>query len=172
MHPRIAELLNYVDGQTDALRATYDAIPPERRNVRPEPARWSPAEVVHHLSIVEGRLTHRLAALIEQARSLPVETETSSVLTSGPAVTAIDRATRFVTSEASEPRDTDVARVWDDFMETRGELRRVIATGDGLALGKVSAQHPALGMLSGYEWIAFIGAHVARHAEQIREMAM
>jgi len=171
MHPRIAELLDYVETQTTALREAYDAVPPERRGVRTEPSRWSAAEVVHHLAIVDRRLTMRLAALIEQARALPAETETSSVLADGLSKRAVDRTRRLVTSEASEPRDTDPANVWDELMETRHELVRVVKTGDGLALGNVSAPHPALGQLTGYEWIAFVGAHAARHADQIREMA-
>jgi hypothetical protein len=172
MHPRIAELLDYVDTQTASLRAAYDAIPVDKRATRTEPARWSPAEVIHHLAMVDRRLTLRLAVLIEQARALPAETETSSVLATGLAKRAVDRTNRFVTSEALEPRDTDPSRVWDELMDVRGELVRVIQTGDGLALGNVSAPHPALGVLSGYDWIAFIGAHAGRHADQIREMAM
>jgi len=40
------------------------------------------------------------------------------------------------------------------------------------ALCAVSAPHPALGAFSGYDWIAFVGAHAARHADQIREDAV
>jgi hypothetical protein len=50
---------------------------------------------------------------------------------------------------------------WDDFVAARHDLLAVIATGDG-ALGAVSAPHPALGVFSGYDWIAFVGAHAAR----------
>jgi hypothetical protein len=117
-------------------------------------------------------LTQRFASLIEQARALPPETETTSVLATGPAARAVDRSRRFTTSEASEPRDVDPTRVWDDFVAARHDLLAVIATGDGLALGAVSAPHPALGVFSGYDWIAFVGAHAARHADQIREDAV
>jgi hypothetical protein len=55
-------------------------------------------------------------------------------------------------------------------MATRRALADVVARGDGLALGKVSAPHPALGSFNGYDWIAFVGAHAARHADQMREM--
>jgi hypothetical protein len=171
MHPRIIELIDYVDAQTETLRAAYHDVPPEQRGARPAPGRWSPAENVQHIAIVERRLAQRLTMLIEQARALPPETETTSVLGTGPAGRALDRTRRFVTSEASEPRDVDAARAWDDFMTARRELLTVIATGDGLALGAVSAPHPALGPFSGYDWIAFIGAHAARHADQIREDA-
>ena len=169
MHPRLSELIEYVDAQTETLRSAYDQVTPERRGVRPSPTRWSPAENVQHLTIVERRLTQRIASLIEQARALPPETETTSVLATGPAGRAVDRSRRFSTSEASEPRDADPARVWDDFMAARRDLMAVIVTGDGLALGAVSAPHPALGSFSVYDWIAFVGAHAARHADQIRE---
>ena len=57
-------------------------------------------------------------------------------------------------------------------MAARRDLMAVIVTGDGLALGAVSAPHPALGSFSVYDWIAFVGAHAARHADQIREDAV
>lgn len=172
MHPRIAELIEYVDAQTETLRAAYHDVPPDKRAARREPGRWSPAENVQHIAIVERRLTQRFASLIEQARALPPETETTSVLATGPAERAVDRSRRFTTSEASEPRDVDPGVVWDDFIAARRDLLAVIATGDGLALGAVSAPHPALGAFSGYDWIAFVGAHAARHADQIREDAV
>jgi hypothetical protein len=170
VHPRIAELLDYVAAQTALLRAAYDAVPASRRGTRPEPGRWSPAEVIHHLAIVERRLAQRLSVLVEQARALPPETDTSSVLDTPRARMTLDRTKRFVTNEASEPRDTDPARVWDDLMDARRSLEQVVVSADGLALGGVSAPHPALGGFNGYDWIAFVGAHAARHADQIREM--
>jgi hypothetical protein len=54
----------------------------------------------------------------------------------------------------------------------RTRLKELIASADGLALGNVSAAHPYLGDLTGYEWIAFAGSHAARHADQIREMTL
>jgi len=171
MHPRLTELLGYVRAQTDDLRKAYDAVPPERRAARPEPDRWSPDEIVHHLVIVDRRINQRLKALIEEARSLPADTEDSpSLSTIAERVSVRDR--RFKTSEASEPRDTDPSRIWDDLAAARRELEEVVAAGDGLALGKVFAPHPALGPLCGYDWLAFVGAHAARHADQIREQLL
>jgi transposase len=171
MHPRISELLAYVDRQTAVLKDAYESIPPEQRNVRANPGRWSPAEVVHHVALVERRLAQRLASLIEQARPLPPETETTSVLSPKATANVLDRTARFVTSEATEPRGTDPTRVWDELMDAHREVLSVIQSGDGLALGSVAAARPRLGEFNGYEWIAFIGSHAARHADQIREMS-
>ncbi|HEV8446712.1 MAG TPA: DinB family protein [Gemmatimonadaceae bacterium] len=171
MHPRLSELLDYIDRQAAVLQAAYSAIPADQRTVRPTPDRWSPAEVVHHVVIVEQRLVKRLQQLAEQARALPPETDTSSVFTLLDPNRIEIRNNRFKTSELGEPRDTDATRVWSDFEATRGELKNVIRAADGLALNEVSAPHPALGPLTGYGWIAFAGAHAARHAAQITEDA-
>lgn len=171
MHPRISELLVYVDRQTAILKEAYESVPSGQRNIRTNPDRWSPAEIVHHLALVERRLAQRLASLIEQARTLPPESETSSALSTKATANVLDRTDRFVTSEALEPRDTDPTSVWDELMDARREVLTVIQTGDGLALGSVAAPHPRLGGFNAYEWIAFIGSHAARHAAQIREMS-
>ncbi len=168
MHPRLTELLAYVDAQTIDLRSAYETVPSERRAVRPEPDRWSPAEIVHHLVIVDRRINQRLRAMIEEARALPPESD-DSPSPSALAQRVVTRDRRFKTSEAGEPRDTDPARIWDDLAAARRELEEVVAAGDGLPLGKVFAPHPAFGPLCAYDWLAFVGAHAARHADQIRE---
>jgi hypothetical protein len=170
MHPRISELLDYIEKQTATLRDAYESVPAEKRAVRVTPDRWSPAEVIDHLATVERRLTQRIAGLVEQARALPPETETTSALTSQNTTRVLDRTGRLVTSEALEPRNSDPTHVWDDLMAARQGVVDVVHSADGLALGAVSAPHPALGVFSGYDWIAFIGSHAARHADQIREM--
>ncbi|HTJ22632.1 MAG TPA: DinB family protein [Gemmatimonadaceae bacterium] len=170
MHPRLSELLTYVGRETSALREVYESVPPDDRNVRPDPTRWSPAEIVHHLAIVDQRIVQLLGRLIEQARALPPETETAPLLPSPVVSRVLDRSRRFRTSQASEPLQTDRERVWDELLATRRALADVVATGDGLALGSVSAPHPALGTFNGYDWITFVGAHAARHADQILEM--
>jgi DinB family protein len=171
MHPRIAELLDYIDRQADVLRREFEAVPRERRGERPSPSRWSPAEVVHHVVIVERRITQRLQGLIAEARGHEPESDTSSILTILQPERALNREFRIVTSDANQPRDTDPEHVWSEFETTRSALKDVVATADGLAMSKVSAPHPALGQLNGYGWIAFTGSHAARHAAQIKEDA-
>ena len=170
MHPRIAELVEYIDTQNEILREAYERVPPEERAKRPAPDRWSAAEIIHHLAIGERRLVQRLALLVEEARAMEPEDQTSSLFPMVIASRVATRDRRFPTSEAGEPRGTEPARVWTEFLEVRKDLKNVIASGDGLRLGSVYAPHPALGPFSAYEWIAFAGAHAARHADQIREM--
>lgn len=170
MHPRLAELIEYIDLQADVLRDAYNRVPPNQRHVRVDPDRWSAAENVHHIVIVERRMAARIAQLIEEARQHPPESETSAVLPKINTARVVARDARFKTSEASEPRDTNPDTVIEEFNAGRDALKAVIMTGDGLALDAVHAPHPALGELSVYGWIAFAGAHAARHAAQIDEL--
>ena len=172
VHPRIVELHAYLDRQTDNLRAAFELVPDERRMLRPAPDRWAPAEIVHHLDIVERRLVQRLTELVEQARALPRECDATPLFPMDVTARIELRVRRVVTNAANEPRNTDPDRVWSDYMETREALKKVIASGDGLSLGAVTAAHPILGAFTAYEWIAFAGAHAARHADQIREMTI
>lgn len=172
MHPRIAELLNYLERQNENLRTAFELVPDERRMLRPAPNRWAPAEIVHHLDIVERRLVERLSALVEQARAFPPESNAASLFPMEKATRIEVRSRRVVTPAGNEPRDTDPDRVWMDYLKTREAFKRVIVSGDGLSLGAVTAPHPMLGEFTAYEWIAFAGAHAARHADQIREMTV
>jgi len=169
MNRRLTELVEYLDEAAAGLRAAFEAVPAERRAARPAPERWSAAEVVHHVTIVERGITQRIGALVEEAKKLDAEQDDSSVLGKIDTATARNRARKIVSSERVQPKETEVARVWADYEAARASLRQVLAGADGVALGAVSAPHPALGTLNGYEWIAFVGSHTARHAEQIRE---
>jgi hypothetical protein len=169
MNRRITELVEYLDEAAASLRAAFEGVPADKRAVRPALERWSPAEVVHHVTIVERGMAQRIGALIAEAKKLDPEQDDSSVLATIDTATARNRARRIVANERAEPKDTDATRVWSDYETARATLKQVLAGADGAALGAVSAAHAALGTLNGYEWIAFVGSHTARHAEQIRE---
>ena len=172
MHPRITELLAYVDRHSENLQAAFESVPVKHRMLRPTADRWSPAEVVHHVVIVERAVVWQLRALVAQAQALRPETEERSLFPIAVATRVELRTGRARSPEYAIPTNTDCERIWAEYLETRRTLKDVIAAGDGLALGAVSAPHMRLGDLTAYEWIAFAGAHAARHADQIREMTV
>jgi hypothetical protein len=80
-----------------------------------------------------------------------------------------DRSTRVRAPETAIPTGLDAAAAWTA-LETAGSMMRaMLVAHDGLALSSVTHAHPRFGPLSVYQWIAFLGAHEVRHAEQIRE---
>jgi hypothetical protein len=173
MHPRIQELNAYLTVRRDALREAVEAVPVEMRNQPPGPDRWSVAQVLEHLTIVEGRLTQVLGDKLAAARAagLGPETEASSILGSWDVAPMLDRSAKREAPEAVRPQGIDWKTALTQLDDARKALLGVYQSGDGLALAKVIHSHRRFGDLSMYEWGVWLGGHEARHTEQIHEIA-
>jgi hypothetical protein len=174
MHPRIQEVLAVLDHTRDSLKDTIAGIPADKQTLRPAPDRWSVAEVVEHLSIVETRIAKMVSEKIDAARQggLGPETESTPVAPMLDINGVIDRSKPITASEASQPRGgvsaTDSLNV---LTERRAALRQAVTAADGLALGTLDIPHARLGSLNVYQWLLFLAGHEARHTDQIREVA-
>jgi cysteine synthase A len=167
------ELLQHLELNRTALRQAVDSIPASHREQRPGPGRWSVAEVLEHLAIVEGRIAGRLADALTAARQAPVAGAAPSVSVVDPAQLArfSDRSQRFKTSEASEPRGGLTAdAAWTALEGVRADVARLVRESDAFALDEPIAPHPRFGPWTFRQWVVFAGGHDARHADQIREM--
>jgi len=174
MHPRSEEVLNYLDAQRKELRAAIDSVPLAARNAQPTADRWSVAQVLDHLTLIDKRVTAGFDKWITeaQAKGLGNETETSSVLNSLPTALITDRSRKFNAPEEIRPRtEVDAETAWTELEDARAKLRAAFLNGDGLALAQVKQPHPVLGPINIYQWALFVGSHEARHALQIREIA-
>jgi uncharacterized damage-inducible protein DinB len=174
MHPRTEELLHHLDTQHERLRAAVERVSPDRREVKPSADRWSVAEVVEHLSIVERRLERVFTSKLAEARAagLGPERDQSPVVGTIDMDRVLDRSRRIRASEGALPSGKlDVGAAWAALERSRQALRDSVAQSDGLALGDVVQPHPVLGPINLYQWIAFVGAHEARHTAQIIELS-
>ena len=174
MHPRIEEVLNYLDAERSSLREAVELVSPELRDQAPGPDRWSVAQVLQHLTIIEKRIGMGMTKWIADARAggTGPETETSSVMNSLPLQLIADRSQpRSAPEEVRPSGDLDAAAAWTALVQTRATLRAAIVAGDGLALGEVVQPHPVLGPINLYQWALFVGSHETRHAGQVREIA-
>jgi hypothetical protein len=173
MHPRTQELLTYLDAQRAVLRTTLESAPAAIRERVPGPGAWSVANVLEHLAIVEQRIATLLASMIEKARAdgLAAETSSEPLLPTLGVERLANRETKVVAPDLLHPTGMTAAAAWTALEQAGVALRDAVRTGDGLALGTLSRTHPLFGPLSLYQWIAFVGAHEARHAAQIEEIA-
>ena len=173
MHPRTNELLDYIDSQHEHLRSTYESVPADQRDRRSSPSSWSVNDVVCHLAILEARLAGVLAKLLSEARTtgLRAETDTSPLLSTIDVTPVLDRNAKITAPDRVDPTKTGDALGWSDYERAHSAMREVLVANDGFALNDVLHPHPVFGPLGGYQWFAFTGAHAARHAAQIREIA-
>jgi uncharacterized damage-inducible protein DinB len=172
MHPRIKELVGYLDTQRAALLAAASALPSSRWTEQPAPGRWSVAELLEHLQIVERSCAAVIAKRANEARASghPPETATSSKLEKSDPNGLLDRSKRLDAPARVAPTGALSA---DDALagleRSRTELNAAIAVADGLALESIRHTH-RFGELDLYQWIQFVGQHEARHVAQMAEI--
>lgn len=173
MHPRTREILDHLDASHADLQQAVRAVPVELRERRPAPEKWSTAEVVEHLALVEERIGAALAGPLASAASAGAEErETSSVMTTLPVEKIVDRNSPLVAGESSLPKGgLSMQDAWDALERQRDTLRQAVIAADGRALGEFKHKHPHIGELNLYQWLIFVGAHESRHAAQVREIA-
>ena len=174
MHPRTAELLRHLDTQHEHLRKAVESVPRDQRETKPNPERWSVAEVIEHLSIVESRIERVFSAKLAEARAagrVRAERETTPVVGTIDMDRVLDRSRRLTAAEALLPSGKlDADEAWAALERARTTLADSVRSADGLALTEIVQPHPVLGPINLYQWIAFVGAHEARHAAQVMEL--
>lgn len=174
MNPRLEEVLNYLDTERRELRAAVELVPAELRDRQPGPDRWSVAQVLQHLVIIEKRIGMGMTKWVADAMAAGVgpEGDTSSVLNSLDLALIADRSRRRNAPDEVRPNgELNAASAWTALERTRAALRAGVMPGDGLALGEVIQPHPVLGPINLYQWLLFVGSHETRHAGQVREIA-
>lgn len=174
MHPRLAELTEYLAQQRRAVIAAAAAVPTEQWTERPAADRWSVSQILEHLHRVESGSAALVAKRIARAREAghPAETETSSVLGTLERFPVSDRSRRLVAPAIVDPSENpDRETVERRLAESRAAMLAAIESGDGLALGEIRHTHLRFGELNLYEWILFVAEHEKRHALQLAEVA-
>jgi uncharacterized protein YndB with AHSA1/START domain len=172
MHPRTREILDHLDRCHTELKDAVAEVPPSLQKTRTAPDRWSVAEIVEHLALVEARIGKLLIPALNEAAAGALENETSSVHPMMDVSRVVDRSQRITAGEASQPQaGLDLEDGLATLEERREELRQAVLAADGRALGAVIRPHPRFGDLNLYQWLLFTGAHEARHAAQVREIA-
>ena len=174
MHAYLTEVFARLDAQRAALRAAVECVPPGRRSQRPAPDRWSVAEVLEHLSLVETRFTHWVAKAIDEAVETGLGPEHAERAPLSAEIEAVQRdRTRPRTAPPPViPGGTlDDSAAWAALEGARETFRKVVTAADGLALSGVTFAHPAFGTMNVYQWVEFVALHEARHTAQITEIA-
>ena len=172
MHPRIEELFDHLDRRRIEVRSALEAVPFDRHQVQPDGA-WSVVNVLEHLAMVEGGIASVFHKRIDAARTtgLGPETETSSVLEQPIFGNILDRRRKIQGSDAvRQVSGIDTDNAWRNLEQTRSQLREVVMSADGLALGELTHPHRIFGSLNFYQWLVFLADHEGRHAAQIREI--
>jgi hypothetical protein len=173
MHTHLTDVLSRLDRARAALRGAIDAVPPAMQRQRPAPDRWSAAEVLEHLTLVERIFGGRILKALEETRAgLPPEGQSRVALPDPIEQRMADRVNKRQAPETAHPTGTvDIATGWTALESNHAALRTALAGCDGIALSQVTLDHAFFGTMTVYQWVELMAAHEGRHTEQIKEIA-
>ena len=170
MHARLAEAMTYVEDKRAELLKKLEGVDRERMAQRPAEDKWSVAEILDHLTMVEGGIARLVAKRCAQARATGLRSEDSTESILGcinHMVDTLDNARIEVPDQVRPRTNPDPAKALQGLQEGRQSLREAAKLADGLALGEIKHTHVLLGELDLYQWIVFLGRHEARHTRQV-----
>ena len=163
----LTPILRHLQTSREKLLCAAREISDLRWRESPGLDRWSAAEVIAHLAIVEERTIFAMKRLLQSAPK-PVPLRKRFHL---PLAIATWRGRKVRT-----PIPLDTKRVCDKhesfagLLATRQATLEFMESTRGTDVSPYHYEHPFLGNLNMYEWFRTIGFHELRHAKQICEL--
>ena len=154
------------------FKNAFASLSDEQLNVRPSGDEWSVAQIVEHVSIVNGGALRICAKLLGKGEAAGKSND-GSVFISPEFVAAASSAVgqkleapEMVRPINNVPIADSVAKL-DELQGQYLELKAKFEAVDGI---DAKFPHPYFGDLSAQEWLVLSGAHEIRHLKQIRRV--
>jgi DinB superfamily len=154
------------------LRTLLSGISDAESVVRPDGEKWSIADVVEHVSLVETAIGRICAMLLAKAEA-DGRTGDNAVKISDNFIGKSDEIAR-VKVEAPERVHPTGEKTMAESMATIDDNQRLLdemrPLFDSLDGNEYKFPHPFFGDISAIEWLALVGGHKQRHAKQIEKI--
>ncbi|MBA2495113.1 MAG: DinB family protein [Acidobacteria bacterium] len=147
-------------------------LPDKQANFLPEGEKWSIAQLVEHISIVEEGMAKISAKLLTQAQATGKKSDGRANLTENFVTKAIEaRSQKFEAPDMVRPSGKQtIAESLAKMEENRKRLKELRPLFESVECSDFKFPHPFMGELNASEWLALIGGHEARHLRQIESI--
>lgn len=154
-----------IEGARKDLLASVDRLTDEQLNAEVENGRWTVAQVLEHLYLIELAVTAQVEKTLADESGEPAGKKK-------PLERTLDRTYRVEAPTRLEPSKEFMSHeaVIGRLAESRERLLTVINGTDEPVLLERSAKHPVFGTMDLQQWIEFVGLHERRHLQQIEEL--
>jgi len=158
--------INALSESRGRLLATVQRLSPSQLAYKPAADRWSVAECVEHIILVENSILGAVEKTVQQPADSPQTVVEDDALVAK----VIDRSERMKGPERLMPTGRwphhELRR---EFESVRKRTSEFAATTDA-RLRESVFPHPRLGPLDCYQWLLLIAAHGERHRAQAEEV--
>ena len=162
--------LHHLAASRERLLRAVEGLSEEQRSFRVAEDRWSVADCVEHLVVVEafvfGTMKRVLAGPPEPAKQAEVRGKEQVILEAVPSRNRKVKGPAAVMPTQRWPRFEELLR---EFETVRGRTVQ-FATETQDDLRSHFFPHPILADLDCYQWLLFLGTHCERHVRQLEEV--
>jgi len=150
----------------DRLLRTAHGLSPAQLRYKPAPDRWSVAECIEHIVVVESSILGSVEKTLQQAADSPKSAIQDDVLVHR----VVDRTTRVKGPDRLMPTNRwPHDQLVREFEAARKRTSEFAAT-TSADLRQAAFPHPMFGPLDCYQWLLLIAAHGERHRAQAEEV--
>jgi DinB superfamily len=165
----ITDIFAMIEQINARFNSSISGLSEAQENFRPAPDRWTIAENVEHISIVNNGFLRLTYKLLKQAEADPKPARKDLQL---PPLTLKDNGElvhgKFEAPEIVRPKgDVPLAQSITKNQQTIEDLLKLKPRLDPIDLSELNWPHPSLGQLNLYQWLLLLGEHVERHRLQI-----
>ena len=168
----IADVYAANDKIRERLKKTVENLTDEQVNYLPEGERWSVAQIVEHLSLVEDGMTRISRKLLNEAKENGKASD-GSVKISEDFLRKAERSReqKLEAPDRVHPKSGQtIAESLAKMEENRKRLNELRPLFESVECSDYKFPHPAFGDLTAHEWLALLGGHEMRHIEQIKRI--
>jgi hypothetical protein len=164
----VADIYAANDDVRGRLVARVEGLDEAQQSFRPADDAWSAAEIVEHLALIEGRITNLFNVMLKKIESAaepgaqprPMQPFSLDEF-------AAQARQQFNAPDEVCPRGGNLADALAQLRASRAALSALQPRFEAVDGASATYPHPAFGPLNLYQWLAFIGAHEARHLAQL-----
>jgi hypothetical protein len=170
----VAQIFETIDKTREQIYNLVEGLNDEESRRRPSGDAWSVAEIIEHLSKIEGRLLQMMKMMLTKAEAAGARSSGEPVEIKPFTMEKLIEAGRNEKFTAPEPLrpggEVSLADSLEGLRGSRAELHSLRPRIEMTNLAGATYPHPMGAHLNFYEWLAFIGVHEERHLRQIERV--
>jgi uncharacterized damage-inducible protein DinB len=156
----------YLEETRDNLLRAAKNLSPTQLQYKPAPDRWSVAECLEHVTLVENLVLGNINNALQQAAGSPKPDMGDDALVR----MVTDRSGRAMAPERIVPtgrRPCD--ELLDEFEAARKRTAEFLVSTNA-PLRQYAFPHPRFGQVDCYQWVLLVAGHGDRHRQQVEEV--
>lgn len=165
----IGDVYDNNDKIREKTKQLVASLTDEQLNALPDGEKWTIAQIVEHIAIVQDGMMRISAKLLNQAKAAGIAADGSARLSDNFKTKAAEAATlKFEAPERIQPTGNQtVEESLRKMDETRVELENLRPLFESVECSEHKFPHPFMGDLTAHDWLTLIGGHEMRHLKQI-----